>query len=157
AVAAHGSVRIVHPLFSDVAYGGIPEEARRALHLSVWKALESQKAEPSVLGRHSYEAHDRKAIPILERAGDRATREFDDAGAAVHFRRAVELQRWALMEGAVDAEEAFVRLSVKLGEALFYSKDMVGAEGVLREALGYAQGSAPAEARVRLALARLYI
>jgi tetratricopeptide (TPR) repeat protein len=34
---------------------------------------------------------------------------------------------------------------------------MVGAEGVLREALGYAQGSAQAEARVRLALARLYI
>jgi tetratricopeptide (TPR) repeat protein len=157
AAADRGIVRIVHPLFTDVAYGGIPEEARRDLHARVWHALEAQKHEPAVLGRHAYEARDRQAIPTLERAGERATREFDDAGAAVHFRRAVELQRWALMEGAADAEEAFVRLSVKLGEALFYSKDMVGAEGVLREALGYAQGTPQAEARVRLALARLSI
>jgi serine/threonine-protein kinase len=156
-VAASGLVRIVHPLFADVAYAGIPEEARRALHARAWRALEAQKLEPAALGRHAYEARDRRAIPLLERAGERTQREFDDGGAAIHFRRAVELQRWALLEGAPEAEEAFVRLSVKLGESLYYSRDMVGAEGVLREALGYAQGTAQSEARVRLALARLYI
>ncbi|HJZ85150.1 MAG TPA: hypothetical protein VKN99_08285, partial [Polyangia bacterium] len=155
AVAASGVVRIVHPLFAEVAYEGIPEEVRRELHLKLWRALENQHAEPSVLARHAYFARDRKAVPLLERAGERAQHEFDDPGAATHFRRAVELQRWALLEGAVDAEETFVRLSVKLGESLHQAGDMGGAEGVLREALGYAQGHSAAEARVRLGLARL--
>jgi tetratricopeptide (TPR) repeat protein len=156
-VMASGRVRMVHPLFSDVAYEGIPEEARRRLHARFWSALEARNAEPAVLGRHAYEAQDRRAVPILERAGERAGRQFDDAGAAVHYRHAVELQRWALMEGVPEAEESFVRLSVRLGEALRFTADMVGADGVLREALGFAQGQASTEARVRLSLGKLAI
>jgi tetratricopeptide (TPR) repeat protein len=157
AARSGGVARILHPLIVDVAYAGMPEEARRTLHGRVWQALEAAHAEPKILGRHAYEAGDRRAVPILERAGERAQREFDDAGAAIEYRRAVALQRWAMLEGAADAETTFVRLSVKLGEALYWSGDTVGAEGVLREALGYAQGHAGSEARVRLSLARLFI
>jgi tetratricopeptide (TPR) repeat protein len=155
AVHGSGAVRIVHPLFGDVAYAGIPDEARRAVHNRLWRVFESQRAEPGLYARHAYESGDRRAVSVLERAGERAQREFDDAGAAVHYRQAVELQRWALMAGSPGAEEAFVRLSVKLGEALYYAGDMVGADGVLREGLGYAQGTPASEARVRLTLARL--
>jgi serine/threonine-protein kinase len=155
--SASGTLRVSHPLIGDVAYGGIPEEARRGLHLRLWKALEAQHAEPMVLSRHAYETRERQAVPLLERAGEKAQREFDDPGAAVHFRRAVELQRWAMLEGATDAEAVFVRLSVKLGEALFHNAEMASAEGVLREALGYAQGNPQSEPRVRLALARLQL
>src|SRR5262249_60566247 len=91
---------------------------------------------------------------LLERAGERAQREFDDRGAAGHYRRALELSRWDMMDGLAEAEETYVRLSVKLGEALYWGGDMVGAEGVLDEALRYVQGHPAREARGRLGPAR---
>jgi serine/threonine-protein kinase len=120
----------------------------------MWSLLESRQASSMVIAQHAYQTRQRQAVVLLEQAGTRAQREFDDHAAAALFRRAVELARWAMMDSVPEAEDAFVRISVKLAEALSWAGDLRGAEGVLAEALPYAQGNPARLARVRLARGR---
>jgi tetratricopeptide (TPR) repeat protein len=60
-----------------------------------------------------------------------------------------------MLSAIPNADISFVGVSIRFGEALLYSGDTTGAEGVLREALEHAQPHPALAARVRLALARL--
>ena len=162
ALTAHGfvsatdaSIRLRHRLLAEVASASVPEPARRALHGRLLGALTARGAETALLAHHAHKAHARDAVALCEQAGEQARNALDDAGAAAHFRHALEQERWAALSGEPGAEEALVRLSLKLAVVLHQSGETVTAEGVLREALAFAQGVPGREAWLRLALARL--
>jgi serine/threonine-protein kinase len=146
---------ISHPCYVDVARERTSAELRKATHTALWKHMTERQAKPTLVAVHAAATGGADAIATLEEAGQLAQREFDEPGAAIHYRRAVELARWQMLIGTPNADITFITVSIRFGEALLYSGDPTGSEGVLREALEYAQAHPALAARVRLALSRL--
>jgi serine/threonine-protein kinase len=149
-------VIFAHPLVQELVQSGIPVDARRQFHQQVHFLLRRDGAPPAVVGLHGYQAGGgEQVIASLERAGDEAQRLFDDAGAVVHYRRAWELARRAVLAGEDAAEQTLARVGVLLGNAMCYAGDLVGADGVLRETLEQCGGERALMARTLRALARV--
>jgi eukaryotic-like serine/threonine-protein kinase len=129
-------LRFAHPLVQEVVASGTPADVRRDLHARLHTLLGRLGAPAAVVGYHGYEGGVRAGVvDRLEAAGLEAQGLFDDPGAVIHYRRAWEVARRSLLAGDEGAEAALGRLGVRLGDALRYSGDLVGAEGVLRETL----------------------
>jgi len=148
-------LRASHPLIADLVYDDIPVDARRGLHARVFELLEGQGTRAGVLAMHGHAAGGgQRVLGICERAGIEAEAQFDDSGAAVHYRRAWELARWELLRGEDAGETQLARVAWRLGEAMLWSGEVAGAEPVLREALEHASADAGVEARLHRALGR---
>jgi eukaryotic-like serine/threonine-protein kinase len=150
------SVAFTHPLVQELVLSGIPVEGRRQCHAKVHGFLRREGAPAAVVGAHGYHAGGgEQVVASLERAGREAERLFDDAGAVVHYRRAWELARRAVLGGEEDAEQELARVGVSLGNAMCYAGDLAGAEGVLRETLELCSNERALSARALRALARV--
>jgi tetratricopeptide (TPR) repeat protein len=137
-------VAFSHRLLRDVVWDATPADVRRALHAAYAKVLLERGGEtPGVLGHHLDLAGDAvRAVPLLGAAGDEAVRGFDDHGAAVMYRRALEAARRAL---AVDDDDArladYLGASVKLADALRALGELAPARGVIDEGLARCDGA----------------
>ncbi|MCC6998172.1 MAG: protein kinase [Deltaproteobacteria bacterium] len=144
-----------HPLVAELVYDDIPSSARRELHGHIFAVLEGQGTRAGVLAMHGHAAGGGpRVLALCERAGQDAEAQFDDHGAAMHYRRAWELARWDLLRGEDNAPDTLARMACRLGEAMLWSGDVAGAEPVLREALEHASGSPSTEAKLHRALGR---
>jgi len=151
-----GKVAFASPFVADVAYDAIPVDARREFHAQYFQLLEGSSARPAVLGYHGHAAEGGvRAIALLERAGLECQAAFDDRGAAVHYRRAWELARWAFLRGDDPTGARLARIALRLGEALLWTGNSQAVEGVLAEALEHAAGDRTCQAHIHRSLARL--
>jgi len=150
-------VRCWHPFIRDLVESSIPASARRALHEKALQIATRRKAPLEVRAEHAYRTGETfGALMLLERMGDLALHRGDPAAAVLAFRRAVELaRRESLESGDTGLDEALVTFSRKLGEALERGGDVVGADGVLREALDLGAGDPSASSVMWLALGRV--
>ncbi|MBI5479901.1 MAG: hypothetical protein HY906_13635 [Deltaproteobacteria bacterium] len=149
-------VIFAHPLVQELVLSSIPVDARRQFHSQVHFLLRREGAAAAIVGSHGFHAAGgEQVIASLERAGQEAQRLFDDAGAVVHYRRAWELARRALLAGEEDAEQELARVGVMLGDAMCYAGDLTGADGVLRETLNGCGTERALAARTLRALARV--
>ncbi len=125
-------LRVGHPRIGQAVRELLPADARRQLHQEILAQLESEQAPPVVLARHAVEARlGERALKILRDAGLRAEQMLDDAGAALHFQRALHVARWELLSD--ESDETCLDLTLRLGHALRYSGDQRGATMVLQE------------------------
>ncbi|MBI5479902.1 MAG: protein kinase [Deltaproteobacteria bacterium] len=137
------TLHFAHPLVQELVASGTPADVRRDLHARLRALLDRDGAPAAVVGYHGFEAGEHAGVvDRLERAGLEAQSLFDDAGAVIHYRRAWESARRALLAGDEGAEAVLGRLGVRLGDALRYSGDLAAAEGVLRETIDRC-GAAP--------------
>jgi serine/threonine-protein kinase len=134
--AGHEALCFAHPLVQELVASGTPADVRRELHARLHELLAGGLTPAAVIGYHAHEGGlHAAAVGSLEQAGLEAQSLFDDAGAVVHYRRAWESARRALLAGDEGAEAMLGRLGVRLGDALRYSGDLAAADGVLRETL----------------------
>jgi len=150
-------VRCWHPFIRDLVESSIPASARRALHEKALQVATRREAPLEVRAEHAYRTGETfGALMILERMGDLALRRGDPASAVLAFRRAVELaRRETLVSGDTGLDEALLTFSRKLGDALERGGDVVGADGVLREALDLGDPDPSASSAMWLALGRV--
>jgi tetratricopeptide (TPR) repeat protein len=149
-------IAFAHPLVQELVLSGIPVDARRQLHAQLHFLLRREGAPAAIVGAHGYHAGGgEQIVASLERAGQEAERLFDDAGAVVHYRRAWELARKAVLGGEENAEQELARVGVSLGNAMCYAGDLAGAEGVLREMLELCSDERALSARALRGLARV--
>ncbi len=150
-------VELAHPFLGQLVESSIPAQVRRDLHRRALRLTTEQGAPIEVRAEHAYRTGDTMAaLLLLEGVGDRALRRGLPEDAVQAYRRALELVRRAMYEQRDDADErAFVLFSLKLGEALERADDLVGADGVLREALEYVGPSDPKRGRFALLLGRV--
>jgi serine/threonine-protein kinase len=126
------ALRVGHPRLGQAVRELLPADARRQLHQEILAQLEAEQAPPVVLARHAVEARlGERALKILRDAGLRAEQMLDDAGAALHFQRALHVARWELLTD--ESDETCLDLTLRLGHALRYSGDHRGATMVLQE------------------------
>jgi predicted ATPase len=86
-----------HALVRDAAYGSLPREARRALHLQAAQTLAARNMPPEVIAQHFDEAgRALEAAGLLLQAGQGALARSANAEARGHFKRGTEiLERYA--------------------------------------------------------------
>lgn len=150
-------VHLWHPFVRDLVESSIPASARRALHERALQIATKRSAPLEERAEHAYRTGETfGALMILERMGDLALRRGDPVAAVLAYRRALELARREMLESGDPAlEEALVTFSRKLGEALERHGDVVGADGVLREALDLGGENQDDSYRMWLALGRV--
>ena len=148
-------VEITHPFLRDLVEASIPAAARRDLHRRALTFASEQGAPLEVRGRHAYGSGEvLGALVLLERMGDLALTRGDVDSAVLGYQRALELARRELLEsGDSYLEGAIESLSRRLGTALARRGDVVGAEGVLREALEFSAPASNHRAHILLGLA----
>ncbi len=157
-VRANGEeIEIAHPFIRELVHASIPAEARRRLHQRALSVANERGAPLEVRAEHAYRGGEPMgALMLLERMGDAAVGRGDAKAAVLAFRRALELARREMLEsGDPMLEGAILTFSRKLGEALERSEDVVGADGVLREALDLAGPASPERAYMLLVLGRV--
>ncbi len=141
-----------HPLIREVTLAMMPAAVRRQLHE---KAPFDAQGDPLPLplearALHAFYAQSSfEALMLLEQVADRARSRGDQEGCISALRRGLELSRLELVRGELDDPEraAFI-FSRKLGEALALSGQFQDAEGILREALDWAEPSGRERAMV---------
>ncbi len=127
-------VRFPSLLVRDVVYDATPAHVRRLLHVAALEELATTAAGSAELGHHHEAAgHRTEAALFLAQAGDLATAQLDDAGAADLYQRALAASRGALANGDLPPAE-LVATSIKLAEALRATGELALARGVLHEA-----------------------
>ncbi len=156
-VEQDGQIEVVHPFIRDLVEASIPAEARKLLHARALEAAADADAPLEVRAHHAYGAGETlTALMLLERMGDLAHERGDAGTAVLAYRRCLDLVRRELLEsGDTSLEEAMASFSRKLGNALARSRDLTGAEGVLREALEFCGPGTVARALILLGLGRV--
>lgn len=97
--AGSRSHRFVHALTRDVAYGLPLNRVRRGLHADVARAIEdlspdTTETHPEILAHHYTEAQDvDSAVPLWQRAAQRALQRSANAEAIAHVEKALSLVR----------------------------------------------------------------
>lgn len=149
-------LRFRHHLLREVVLNTIPagvfrQLCSRALESIQGRSIPTETRAWLMLGAE--EAFE--ALLALDQIGSEALAR-DDADTAVEaYRRALEFARTELMRGNLDDPmHAVVVFGRKLGEALTAAGRPGDAEGVLREALDFAENDSGEQARVLLAVAR---
>lgn len=151
------NIEIVHPFIRDLIEAFIPAEARRELHERAYQLTTDQGAPLEVRAAHAYRAGEAfSALMILEQMGNVAVRRGDFDAAALAYQRGLELGRQELFEtGDTILDVAVITFSYKLGDALTRSGDAIGAEGVLREALGLTEPMSRHRGRMMVGLSKV--
>ncbi|MBV7330105.1 tetratricopeptide repeat protein [Chloroflexi bacterium TSY] len=99
-----------HNITQEVAYGTLLETQRHELHLAVATKLEEQQPEAIERLAHHFHASDThqpdvraKTLHYLDRAGQRAKRDYANETALSYFDRALALEeRWEWLKGKVE-------------------------------------------------------
>jgi tetratricopeptide (TPR) repeat protein len=151
------NIEIVHPFIRDLIEAFIPAEARRELHGQAYRLTTEQGAPLEVRAGHAYRTGEAfGALMILEQMGNVAAGRGDFDTAALAYQRGLELARQELLEtGDPILDVAVVTFSCKLGDALTRSGDAIGAEGVLREALGLTEPISRHRAQMMVGLSKV--
>lgn len=149
-----GQVRINHPFVRDLVEASIPAQARCTMHERAYQLATEKGAPLEVCAEHAFRAGEpMSALMLLERMGDTAMRRGDATAAVLAYRRALELARAEMLEtGDTLLEAGILTFSRKLGEALERAGDIVGGDGVLREALDLADPNSSERARMLVVL-----
>ncbi len=144
---------VSHKIIAQIAREQMPAVARRELHRRVVELYDPAVFDPITLARHAYEARmGDLALDIVQRAGELSEQCLDDSGAALHFRRALHIARWQLLMEPDDG--LCLELALKLADSMRYSKDTVGVELVLKEAIEAAAGNPLLHAQLLRSMAR---
>lgn len=152
----NGSFRFRHGLIRQVALNAIPAGVFRELCRRALEVMRGKQLPVEALAWYTVGAEDAfEALILLDQLGTAALAR-DDADAAVDaYRRALEFARIELVRGNLDDPmHAVVVFGRKFGEALTAAGRPGDAEGVLREALDFAEQGSSDQARVMLAIAR---
>lgn len=141
----------------EVIYESTPLDVRRSLHQAAGDILLVSISDPAVLGFHAERAGDmQRASELLARAGDNATKQLDDVGAAAILNRALNATRSLLRtEQDAQAQLQLVEISIKLAEVLRAIGEIGLARGILSESKDQC-GDDPA-LRIRLLRASAYM
>jgi serine/threonine-protein kinase len=145
----------VSPNAARAAIDALSSEEHREIGGVLLSEMTQIGASVFLLARLADEAgQTERAVELLERAGDEASRLQDLGGAAlVHYRRASHLVRWELLLSEED--ETYLRIALKMGRALSISGHRKAAEVVYKEIIA-AAGRHPALAeRARQGLGTL--
>jgi len=117
----------------DVTYGAIPASVRRDLHEYARQALGAD-APPALAAHHTDAAGLRaEAAALYAEAGDAASRQLDDVGAARCYTQALVCARAAIAGGELEPAE-LVAISIRLAELLRTTGELALARGILHEA-----------------------
>ena len=149
-------MRFTHPLLVEVIREIIPAEVRQELSKRALDRLTARNAPLTVRAHFAADAGAHEdAVVLLEQAADHALNAFDAPGAAQLYRRAVEISRWKLLmeEDSPD----WLRLNLKLGDALHQSGDMNAAHVVLRSVEGSCSRQPLLAAKTRGRLAHVFL
>ena len=146
---------VTHPLIVRTVMELMPAAARKDFHRKALEVLGREGASALELARHARPLKlGQEELDLLIRAGRMAEDELDDRGAAELFQAALQLARWELLYES--NSQVCVDLTVRLGEALRGSGDLVGADLVIREALEFAHLGHSARAKLFAARSRLH-
>lgn len=146
---------VLHPLLAHIVHGTIEESRRPELHRLALELMEQARAPLTVRARHAFEAHlGKRALNLLERAGDLSMRLMDHTGAAFHhFPCALQVARWELhME---ETQPRCLRLTHKLAQAMRLSGHLLSAELAIEQGLAQAEQDYAARGRLELEAGRL--
>ncbi len=138
---------VAHPQIREVVCEAMPVHARRQLHLDLLEEASARGEGAISLARHAAEAGlGERALELLREAGHRAEIMLDDAGAAIHYRRALHVARWQLL--LEERDETCLDLTLRLANSLRYADDLQGALMVLRESQGSTEADPAWNARL---------
>jgi serine/threonine-protein kinase len=142
----------------NVVYEDTPLDVRRTLHLAAGDVLAAAMADPAVLGYHAERSGDlRRAGQLLARAGDNATRQHNDLGAAELLNRALSATRTVLQSNQeLELEMLLVDISIKLASALRAVGEIGLARGILNESRDQCRDSAVLRVRLLRASAKIH-
>jgi serine/threonine protein kinase/predicted ATPase len=88
----HSVYQFQHALVRDAAYGSLPRDARRALHLQAAQVLAARNMPPEVIAQHFDEGgRALEAAGLLLQAGQGALARSANAEARAHFKRGSEI------------------------------------------------------------------
>ncbi len=147
-------LHISHPSLVSAVQESMAADARRGLHRRIFERMMCTPTDPVVAARHAFEAQlGERSLDLLEAAADAAQAALDDAGAAIHRRRALRVARWELL--LEPDSPRCLRLAFQLSEALRYADDLLSAEIVLKEVVEFANRVPDTGARIWRSLARL--
>jgi serine/threonine-protein kinase len=150
-----GELVFAHPYLRDVVAASTPGETRKLLHT---KAFDLASAQPiEVRAEHAFRAGDvLTALMLVDRMGQDALKRGDPKTGVMAFRRGLELARRELLETGDEAfDRAIVSFSRQLSEAMVWSGDVMGAAGVLSEAIALAGPNSLERARMTLVQGRV--
>jgi class 3 adenylate cyclase/predicted ATPase len=143
-VPPHATYLFKHALVQDAAYGTLLREPRRALHICIAEALETQfteiaESQPELLARHCTEAGlTEKAAGFWGKAGQRS------------------LARSALVESTAQLNRALAQIAALPGTASL-RRDQIKLQVALANALMHTKGYAASDTKASLDQARLLI
>ncbi len=121
-----------HALVQETAYRSLLKKKCQEYHARIARTLEERfpervALEPEVAARHYEEAGlVAQAIPLYERAGERAAQRSAHREAISHLRRGIELL--ATLPASAERDRQELRLQVKLGAPLLESRGYGDAE-----------------------------
>jgi serine/threonine-protein kinase len=153
---AGGRLEIAHPALAAAASAALDPAERTRLHVRALGLLREAGAGPITLGRHAMGAHlGEESLALLRAAGEEAALQMDDVGAANQFRQALQVARWELLYDEASPEVLDVTLG--LGDALRFSKDLEAAALILKEAVPMAAAHPAVQARILRGLGRVHL
>jgi predicted ATPase len=132
------NVAPTHQTVARIVRELMPQKQLLKLHQDILSVLEKRNVPVFVLARHAWEGKvSKRAIELLEQAGDEAYTWFDEEQAALeYYKRAVHVARWDLLMGEDNPD--YLNLQLKLGKALRQSGHHVTAKVVLKEIISTA-------------------
>ncbi len=154
----NGMLFFDHNIVRDVVYEATPRDVRRSLHLAAGDVLLAFINDPGILGHHAERAGDlQRASELLAKAGDNATKQLNDLGAAALLNRALNATRTLLQtEHELQSQMLLVDVSIKLASALRACGEIGLARGVLSESKAQCGESPALRVRLLRASAKLY-
>ena len=152
--AVDGLIGFPSSLLRDVTYGAMPASVRRALHEFALTTIDAATA-PALLAFHTEAAgHRAEAASRYAEAGDAASRQLDDAGAARCYSQALACARAGIASGDLTPAE-LVAISIRLAEILRATGELALARGILHEAESWGDQGSRLQALLARALGQL--
>jgi len=149
-------LEVTSPTLATVVRDLTEHSVGQAINRQLYQRLFAHGAGVIERARHAAEAQlGEEALDLLLQAGELASFWLDDEGAAVHFRRALNIARWELLMGEED--ERLPLISLKLGNALRCSGHYLAAEVTYKEALAACARYPLLRARLQSGMAKLLV
>ena len=149
-------LQMCSPTLASVVRELTEHNTAQAINRELYQRLRAHGAGVIERARHAAEAQlGEEALDLLLEAGALASYWLDDEGAAVHFRRALNIARWELLMGEED--ERLPLISLKLGDALRCSGHYLAAEVTYKEALASCARYPLLRARLQSGMAKLLV
>ena len=153
-----GMLYFDHVMVREVVYEATPLDVRRSLHLAAGDILLASIGDPAILGHHAERAGDlQRASELLAKAGDSASKQLNDIGAAAVLNRALNATRTVLQtEQDLESQMLLVDISIKLASALRACGEIGLARGILSESKALCGESPVLRVRLLRASAKLH-